>query len=118
MQSSSMPLQLSAWGVPGVHAWGWPLLQLGCVTRQAPVPQVVGARFSSIMPLQFSSTPLHTSGAPGEQPSVAEKVRLPLQVLGGGCGRALHWPGTHMKVTVPLTVVPEVNMPVTVQCGQ
>src|SRR5712691_10998475 len=64
-QSSSMPLQTSAAGVPGVHVWGAPLTQLLMVRVQAPTPHVVDPRFSSTRPLQSSSTPLHASSAPG-----------------------------------------------------
>ena len=40
-QSSSMPLQVSADGVPGVQVCGTPPTQSSTVTSQAPIPQVV-----------------------------------------------------------------------------
>jgi hypothetical protein len=69
------------------------------------------------MPLQLSSLPLHTSALLDEHPSVAVKVKVAMQVLGPGAGSALHCPGTQLKWTVPVIVVADVNMPVTVQCG-
>src|SRR2546428_9763384 len=64
-QSSSIPLQTSVVGVPGVQVCGRPPAQLFTVLWQAPTPQVVAPRPSSMSASQSSSTPLHTSRAPG-----------------------------------------------------
>src|SRR4029077_19853484 len=68
-QLSSMPLQTSAVGVPGVQVWGTPATQLLTVRWQAPTPHVVVPRLLSTVPSQLSSMPLQTSavGVPGVQ---------------------------------------------------
>src|SRR6266849_322297 len=67
-QSSSSPLpQISpcGFGLFGVHMFGMPITQAGTVLWHTPTPQEIVPRPSSTMPSQLSSTPLHTSGAPG-----------------------------------------------------
>src|SRR5438093_860449 len=68
-QSSSMLLQVSAMGGPGVQVWVEPLTQLSTVRVQAPTPHVVVPSPSSTDPSQSSSTPLQISavGVPGVQ---------------------------------------------------
>ena len=61
-QSSSMALQISAVGVPGVQVCGTPKMQSSVVTSQAPTPQVVWPRPSSTKRLQSSSMLLQISG--------------------------------------------------------
>src|SRR5947208_4916465 len=77
-QSSSMPLQTSVVGVPGVQVPGAPLTQAGPLLWQAPWPQVIVPRLSSTEPLQSSSMPLQTSavGAPGVQVWVTPPTQL------------------------------------------
>src|SRR5262249_58671444 len=66
-QLSSMLLQTSAVGEPGVQVWGTPPTQLLTVRWQAPTPHVVVPRLLSTVPSQLSSMPLQTSavGVPG-----------------------------------------------------
>src|SRR3989449_806688 len=68
-QLSSMPLQVSVVGVPGVQVPGEPLTQAGALRWQAPTPHVVVPRLLSIVPSQLSSMLLQTSavGEPGVQ---------------------------------------------------
>src|SRR6266699_6573025 len=68
-QSSSIPLQTSAVGVPGVQVCGAPPAQAFTVRAHAPIPQVMVPSPSSTEPLQSSSMPLQTSAAdaPGVQ---------------------------------------------------
>src|SRR5437773_1228366 len=82
LQLSSIPLQASVAGVPGVQVPGWPLTQAGAVRTQAPVPQEIGVMLSSTVPLQSSSMLLQTSGVgvpgvqgPGWPPTQAGAVR-------------------------------------------
>src|SRR2546426_7175189 len=68
LQLSSMPLHVSATGVPGVHVCEKPPAQFCTVRWQAPTPQLVDPSPSSTDPSQSSSMPLQVSvpGLPGE----------------------------------------------------
>ena len=60
-QSLSFWSQISVPGGSGSHDCGAPLMQLVTVRRHSPLPHVVSPRFSSVIPLQSSSRPLHDS---------------------------------------------------------
>src|SRR2546428_4671773 len=64
-QSSSMPLQTSGVGVPGVQVCGTPPTQAGALRWAGPRAQVVFSRVSSVDVLQFWAAPFATPGAPG-----------------------------------------------------
>src|SRR5437762_974456 len=67
-QSSSMLLQTSVLGAPGVQVCAAPPTQFCTVRAQAPTPHEVEPSASSMAPSQSSSMPLQISvlGAPGE----------------------------------------------------
>src|SRR5436309_2076696 len=70
LQLSSMLLQTSAVGEPGVQVWGTPATQLLTVRWQAPTPHVVVPRLLSTVPSQLSSMLLQTSTVRGRSVGV------------------------------------------------
>ncbi len=78
-QSSSMLLQISAVGAPGVQVCEVAWTQADTVRRQAPTPQVRLAMPSSTRPLQLLSMPSQISAV--EQ---GEQTPVPVQALVAG----------------------------------
>src|SRR2546428_8133021 len=78
LQLSSMPLQPSGVGEPGVQVCVTPPTQFWTVVWQAPTPQVVEPSPSSTDPSQSSSMPLQTSaaGEPGVQVCVTPPTQF------------------------------------------
>jgi hypothetical protein len=108
-QLSSMLLQVSVLGLPGVQNCMTPPTQFCTVFWQAPVPHVDEPSPLSTMPSQLSSTLLQVSGVPGggtHEPKVPViwQVRVPVAHAPGSIVphdcvwpglQTVHWPAVQ-----------------------